>query len=61
MLLEDLGINPASFSEASHVIKIMLGKCALFVPCNSDEEAQHIKATVTTFFGSPVITGDSVA
>ena len=43
MLLEDIGINPASFSEASHVVKIMLGKCGLFVACKSDVEALHIK------------------
>ena len=61
MLLEDIGINPASFSEASHVVKIMLGKCALFVTCKSDEEAQHIKHTVPLFFGSSVPVGDNVA
>jgi hypothetical protein len=52
VLLKALGITPVLFSEASHLAQVTLGKCELFVPCKSEEEAQHIKAAVTTFFGS---------
>ena len=52
MQLEQLGITPASFREATHVIKITLGQCELSVLCKSMEEAQQIKQTVTAFFGS---------
>jgi len=52
VLLKALGITPASFSEASHLAQFEVGECTLIVTCKSEEEAQHIKATVTTFFGS---------
>lgn len=59
MLLEDLGIHPASFSQASHVSRITLGTCDLFVPCVSEEAALYVKHAVTEFFGSS--TEDSAA
>jgi len=54
MTLEALGIAPANFAEATHLAQFAIGECTLIVPCKSEEEAQHIKATVTEFFGSPV-------
>jgi hypothetical protein len=54
VLLEDIGVNSVSFSKATHVVKAMLGKCELYVPCIGNEQALHIKHVVTEFFGSPV-------
>lgn len=54
MKLEDIGINPSTFPETTHVSKVSLGQCDLFVLCKSMEEAVQIKQTVTEFFGSPL-------
>lgn len=52
MKLEDLGIKPAPFSQASHLAWVQVDSCTIIVPCCSEGEALWIRDTLHEHYQS---------
>jgi hypothetical protein len=50
MKLEDLGIKPALFPKADHLVHFKHRNCLILVPCIGEAESQRIKRILSEHF-----------
>lgn len=53
MILEDIGVEPSLFSEATQVqLFVLPGGCNLLIPVKSELHAQKVKRKLEEYYGA---------